>query len=376
MTSASCTACGAPRHPLSVLCPACGATGPASGQADLRPSADRWSSAADGTVRMAEELGFDSRSVVSGPTFSVGRDGRGHLAFSIDAVLGSRAVEANSDYREVAASVRRYFDEDDREYNAFASHYPTRLMSGETIGTPAIVVKGGYVFWSQVCGAVLGGGMAQRGEIGQIRAAAARLAERLRSEASLVASVRELWDQWEEGITDDPGASAPFASFMRSNPEAESLVKRIDVARRALADESESRLTIGTARPIASSICQGMLRSVIAHELGHVCLRHTRRDAPLPGEVRRIQERQADGFAASVLMLGPEDPYQFIGAALSWVLMAWYCRSDAEHSTHPRASERLVNLLRDSPSTLAAAEQACGMGAEEWAGLLPAEVRA
>ena len=92
--------------------------------------------------------------------------------------------------------------------------------------------------------------------------------------------------------------------------------------------------------------------------------------------MRRIQERQADGFAASVLALGPEDPYQFIGAALSWVLMAWFCRSDAEHSTHPRASERLLNLLRDSPSALSAAEQACGMGAEDWVGLLPVDQRA
>jgi hypothetical protein len=373
MTFASCTACGAPRHPLSVLCPACGATGPASGQADSSPSADRSIAAVDGSPGMAEDSKFASQSVPAGPAFSVGVDGRGHLAFSIDAVLGSRAIEANADYREVAVSVRRYFDEDDREYNAFATHYPTRLMSGETIGTPAIVVKGGYVFWSQVCGAVLGGSMARRGETGQIRAAAARLAELLRSEASLVASVRELWDQWEEGIPEDSGSSAPFESFMRSNPEAESLIKRIDGARRALADESESRLTVGTARPIASSICQGMLRSVIAHELGHVCLRHTRREAPLPGEVRRIQERQADGFAASVLALGPEDPYQFIGAALSWVLMAWFCRSDAEHSTHPGASERLLNLLRDSPSALSAAEQASGMGTEEWVGLLPVD---
>lgn len=107
----------------------------------------------------------------------------------------------------------------------------------------------------------------------------------------------------------------------------------------------------------ARSYFAAMILHVSAHELGHICLGHTLGRA-VNLEVSRNQEREADSFASSVLSTTPYSDYNCHGASVLWMVWTWLEEGNfpflQEATTHPLSRERLIRLISDNASQLAA----------------------
>ena len=88
-------------------------------------------------------------------------------------------------------------------------------------------------------------------------------------------------------------------------------------------------------------------RSILAHELGHVCLGHVD-DSGYDGTImsaNRNIERQADLFACSVLQSGSNVQSAAIATVLSEISLLCFGNGDGQH-THPASKERIGYMLK------------------------------
>ena len=88
-------------------------------------------------------------------------------------------------------------------------------------------------------------------------------------------------------------------------------------------------------------------RSVLAHELGHVCLGHVD-DSGYDGTImsaNRNIERQADLFACSVLQSGSNVQSAAIATVLSELSLLCFGNGDGQH-THPASKERITYMMK------------------------------
>lgn len=88
-------------------------------------------------------------------------------------------------------------------------------------------------------------------------------------------------------------------------------------------------------------------RSIIAHELGHVCLGHVD-DSGYDGTImsaNRNIERQADLFACSVLQSGSNVQSAAIAIVLSEISLLCFGNGDGQH-THPASKERITYMMK------------------------------
>jgi len=101
----------------------------------------------------------------------------------------------------------------------------------------------------------------------------------------------------------------------------------------------------------ARSFEAAMLLTVIAHELGHICLGHTL-GVSANNEISRNQEREADSFAASITASSPFSDYIVSGGIFWWVIMTWAAESIGPHAetSHPHSRERLMDYIRANKS--------------------------
>jgi hypothetical protein len=375
VATAKCHHCGEPLRPRSILCPACGMVHEKQDVPGTRTSGIRSKNASSATGDATGRV--PARETVA-PRTKNDEEYFGSPAGLLDniftGVIHSESIASNADYRKTVADTQHFFDSEDREFNAFATHRRIRTMSGPLLRPPAIVIKNGYVFWSRVSASAFGAAMAHGANSSDLRAKVARLAERLRRESALSARIQRAWHEWLNLEDRSNHAHLSFSDFLRTRTDVQPVIDRIDAGRRALVQECEIWTSGDQARQNADAIVDGMLAAVVAHELGHVCLRHTLIDAPIPLEIYRNLERQADSFAANVLASRESRPHRFIGAALGELLSAWGNRLYDGSGSHPRAAERLENMVRGSESAVRAAESACGISAAEWLELLPSGV--
>lgn len=91
------------------------------------------------------------------------------------------------------------------------------------------------------------------------------------------------------------------------------------------------------------SFAYGCLVSVMAHELGHICLHHTvqpRSDDGHTDAISRNNERCADLFASSVVETTPFAGYMIPADLMANVYLAWLSDDSRKATTHPYARER------------------------------------
>lgn len=95
----------------------------------------------------------------------------------------------------------------------------------------------------------------------------------------------------------------------------------------------------------AKSYFTGMLLSVVAHELGHICLSHCIRTGG-NYETSRNDERSADLFAQSVISTTPFSRYLIMSSLFMEVLFTWMSKhDDGPATTHPHSRERVYNTV-------------------------------
>lgn len=97
---------------------------------------------------------------------------------------------------------------------------------------------------------------------------------------------------------------------------------------------------------------RGMLVSVMGHEMGHICYRHTLQHSvdhpPVSDEISRMHEIACDTFAAAVISDLPYKNENCMSGMLPWVLFAWLEGENANpmlKTTHPKPRERVSSYF-------------------------------
>jgi len=127
-------------------------------------------------------------------------------------------------------------------------------------------------------------------------------------------------------------------------------------------EQSRQACRIPGIVPLASDLASGMMALVLAHELAHLSYGHVQGTTSMR-EVTRNSEREADSFAASVLVSLPNPDRVLVGGVAFWACLALAERHHQKSSadTHPRSMHRLVSLIESAPSAMEAAEAAHGL---------------
>jgi hypothetical protein len=121
----------------------------------------------------------------------------------------------------------------------------------------------------------------------------------------------------------------------------------------------------------ASRVCDGAIMSVIAHEMGHICLGHVT-SFNKPNEIKRNQEREADSFAQSLLLTMENRAYFFVGSIIFQLIYVWNDHGrNHELTTHPDSRDRFHAAFVSNPTAASEAEALFGMSQDDWIGLLP-----
>jgi len=114
--------------------------------------------------------------------------------------------------------------------------------------------------------------------------------------------------------------------------------------------------------PLALDLANGMLALTLAHELAHLSFGHVQATGTAR-EITRNSEREADSFAASVLVSLPNPDRTLVGGVAFWSCLALAERHHRSSilDTHPRSLQRLASLIDSAPSAMQAAEAAHGL---------------
>lgn len=114
--------------------------------------------------------------------------------------------------------------------------------------------------------------------------------------------------------------------------------------------------------PLALDLANGMLALTLAHELAHLSFGHVQ-GTGTAREITRNSEREADSFAASVLVSLPNPDRTLVGGVAFWGCLALAERHHRSSilDTHPRSLQRLASLIDSAPSAMQAAEAAHGL---------------
>jgi hypothetical protein len=104
----------------------------------------------------------------------------------------------------------------------------------------------------------------------------------------------------------------------------------------------------------AKGFAAGFTLGVVAHELGHICLSHTRR-GEVDDSISRDDERHADLFACSVAGTTIFSQYIVVGLLFGEIVLTWVTKdySNGPATTHPHSRERVMNMLTSHEETLA-----------------------
>ena len=116
-------------------------------------------------------------------------------------------------------------------------------------------------------------------------------------------------------------------------------------------------LSVEEWREGALRLAYGTIICILAHEFGHLALGHCcavaeNKDKDIRDEITRHQERQADSFASSVVSASEYKEVLGLGTII-WELAfaVTELSSGADEGDHPLSIERLLNFIRDNPST-------------------------
>lgn len=224
----------------------------------------------------------------------------------LNAVRLSSPVASNADYRELASKTVIRYLRDQGELNAYAMH-----SDG---AAPSIQITGGIV----------------RAYV--LTAVAAALAEE-----------------------DTEGDSRVFAEHF--TPRFRLVADHIHQCGRELASGDGAPSTVFHAERVgvhdvmqrARSHLTGMMLNLIAHEMGHIVLRHTS-SVPTPGgsPAALAMEHQADAFARSVCESVPFQQQVTFAGFLDAVLWPWISEPSQRPTTHPGARSRLLRFVDEN----------------------------
>ena len=103
----------------------------------------------------------------------------------------------------------------------------------------------------------------------------------------------------------------------------------------------------------SKSYAAGGILSVIAHELGHICLSHTLAGC-VNNETSRNDERQADLFGCSVSATTPFASHIVLATLFVEIVFNWMHGSTQIATTHPASSERIYNTINAHDGVLKA----------------------
>jgi hypothetical protein len=230
-------------------------------------------------------------------------------------VFFSRHVRTNALYRERAATTSVIYVQEDASVNAFATD---RAIPSLAVEPPMICIFGGLAEAINLAALSLGlSGVG--GQYGENR------------------FLSEMFQSIGRAIVESAGMLPPEMATAIRNP----LLGNI---------ESYERDRVGRK---ARSFQAAMILTVIAHELGHICLGHTL-GVSTNNEVSRNQEREADSFAASVTASSPFSDYIVSGGIFWWVIMTWVAASAGPHV------ENKPSACKGTPHGLYTGKQSAG----------------
>ena len=90
----------------------------------------------------------------------------------------------------------------------------------------------------------------------------------------------------------------------------------------------------------------GMMVTLIAHEMGHLVLRHNGSTVPPGGSPAQLaMEHQADDFARAVCESVPFQAEVTFAGFLDALLWPWISPDDVRPTTHPGAKSRLLRFV-------------------------------
>lgn len=225
----------------------------------------------------------------------------------------STPVAANPDYTDLARQATLLFRRDEDAINAHAAH-----KKGDA---SEIVVYGGLI----------------RAYALTSVAAALAMEECDGNPGSFVESFKPRFHRVAECVRENGFSLASGVGLPSDVFGLETMVQTISEDAHALIQRSRTYLT-------------GMALTTIAHEMGHVVLRHVRSDNFLPGGSpdQRAQEHQADAFARAVCESVPFQAEVTFAGFLDALLWAWVNPSDERPTTHPGARSRLLRFVDEN----------------------------
>ena len=317
--AASCPRCGGAATPRVVKppparaalarCPACDAILAPGSTRCIRCKAD-----VGRTSRAASAPGASANQPVFLTSYQTGDEMVDALAEPSDdevahwfhSVRLSSPVTCNPDYATLADSTEIFMDRESAALNAYAAHPEN--------SHPHIVVYGGIVRAYALTS--VAAALALEECDGSTRHFAESFKPRFRRVATCIMD-----RDWEL----DEGTGLPSAVFPVDRASPHSLIQ-----------QSRTHLT-------------GMMLTLIAHELGHVVLRHGRSNVPPGGSPAQLaMEHQADAFARAVCESVPFQSEVTFAGFLDALLWPWISPGDVRPTTHPGAKSRLFRFVDEN----------------------------
>jgi hypothetical protein len=122
----------------------------------------------------------------------------------------------------------------------------------------------------------------------------------------------------------------------------------------------------------AQNYTEAMERFIFAHELGHICYGHVL-GARDNYDISRMQERDADSFAAQCSSSDTHRETSFLGQLFVTLIFAW-CEErlpNAPQTTHPAGRERYLNAINSNPTPAMEALDTLNLTVDDLHALLP-----
>ena len=217
----------------------------------------------------------------------------------------SKFVQNNARYRECADNTEFFYREDDPTINAYANKVGDRYT---------VTLLRGILLWDALFGLIW------------------MLADNGQKFSDTLKMVR--WAAYNlQNVFDDELPESIFEGMINGCG--------VKDAKKILASFNQGKMEQWRSCTLE------IARSVLAHELGHVCLGHVD-DSGYDGTImssNRNIERQADLFACSVLQSGSNVQSAAIATVLSEISLLCFGNGDGQH-THPASKERITYMMK------------------------------